>query len=61
VAEKQAQQRPGQLRRDGQVARRSGRGPQLPASAGSALIFSQAEVRAFVADVKDGDFDSLLQ
>jgi hypothetical protein len=35
---------------------RNSRHPQGPA-----LIFSQAEVRAFLADVKDGDFDSLLQ
>jgi hypothetical protein len=39
-----------------QVAVRNSRHPQGPA-----LIFSQAEVRAFVAGVKDGDFDSLLQ
>jgi hypothetical protein len=39
-----------------QVAVRNSRHPQGPA-----LIFSQAEVRAFVADVKDGDFDNLLQ
>jgi hypothetical protein len=39
-----------------QVAVRNSRQPQGPT-----LIFSQAEVRAFLADVKDGDFDSLLQ
>ena len=38
-----------------QVAVRNSRHPQGPA-----LIFSQAEVRAFLADVKDGDFDYLL-
>jgi hypothetical protein len=39
-----------------QVAVRNSWHPQGPA-----LIFSQAEVRAFVAGVKDGDFDSLLR
>jgi Domain of unknown function (DUF397) len=38
----------------GQVAVRNSRHPQGPA-----LIFSQAEVRAFLDGVKDGDFDDL--
>jgi hypothetical protein len=37
------------------VAMRNSRHPQGPA-----LIFSQAEVRAFLEGVKDGDFDDLL-
>ena len=39
-----------------QVAVRNSRHPQGPA-----LIFSQAEVCAFLAGVKDGDFDDLLR
>ena len=38
-----------------QVAVRNSRHPKGPA-----LIFSQAEVRAFLEGVKDGDFDDLL-
>jgi hypothetical protein len=38
-----------------EVAVRNSRYPQGPA-----LIFSQAEVRAFLEGVKDGDFDDLL-
>ena len=38
-----------------EVAMRNSRHPQGPA-----LIFSQAEVRAFLEGVKDGDFDDLL-
>jgi hypothetical protein len=37
------------------VAVRNSRHPEGPA-----LIFSQAEVRAFLEGVKDGDFDGLL-
>jgi hypothetical protein len=37
------------------VAVRNSRHPEGPA-----LIFSQAEVRAFLEGVKDGDFDHLL-
>jgi uncharacterized protein DUF397 len=39
-----------------EVAVRNSRHPEGPA-----LIFSQAEVRAFLKGVKDGDFDELLQ
>jgi hypothetical protein len=39
----------------GQVAVRNSRHPEGPA-----LIFSDAEVRAFLEGVKDGDFDDLL-
>jgi hypothetical protein len=39
-----------------QVAVRNSRHPKGPA-----LIFSQAEVRAFLKGVKDGDFDDLLR
>ena len=39
-----------------EIAVRNSRHPEGPA-----LIFSQAEVRAFVKGVKDGDFDELLQ
>jgi hypothetical protein len=39
-----------------QVAVRNSRHPKGPA-----LIFSQAEVRAFLEGVKGGDFDDLLQ
>src|SRR4029450_13769312 len=39
-----------------EVAMRNSRHPQGPA-----LIFSQAEVRAFLEGVKDGDFDGLLE
>jgi hypothetical protein len=39
-----------------EVAVRNSRHPEGPA-----LIFSQAEVRAFFEGVKDGDFDDLLQ
>jgi hypothetical protein len=39
-----------------QVAVRNSRHPKGPA-----LIFSQAEVRAFLQGVKDGDFDNLLR
>ena len=42
------------LSRD-QVAVRNSRHPEGPA-----LIFSDAEVRAFLEGVKDGDFDDLL-
>jgi uncharacterized protein DUF397 len=38
------------------VAVRNSRHPEGPA-----LIFSQAEVRAFLEGVKDGDFDNLLR
>ena len=41
---------------DGQVAVRNSRHP-----AGPALIFTQAEARAFLEGVKDGDFDYLLR
>jgi len=41
---------------DGQVAVRNSRHP-----AGPALIFSEAEARAFLEGVKDGDFDYLLR
>jgi hypothetical protein len=41
---------------DGEVAMRNSRHPSGPA-----LIFSQAEARAFLEGVKDGDFDHLLQ
>jgi hypothetical protein len=40
----------------GEVAVRNSRHPSGPA-----LIFSQAEARAFLEGVKDGDFDHLLQ
>jgi hypothetical protein len=40
---------------DGQVAVRNSRHP-----AGPALIFTDAEARAFLEGVKDGDFDYLL-
>jgi uncharacterized protein DUF397 len=40
---------------DGEVAMRNSRHPSGPA-----LIFSQAEARAFLEGVKDGDFDHLL-
>jgi Domain of unknown function (DUF397) len=40
---------------DGRVAVRNSRHP-----AGPALIFTQAEARAFLDGVKDGDFDYLL-
>jgi Domain of unknown function (DUF397) len=39
----------------GEVAFRNSRHPEGPA-----LIFSDAEVRAFLDGVKDGDFDDLL-
>jgi hypothetical protein len=39
----------------GQVAVRNSRHPEGPA-----LIFNDAEVRAFLEGVKDGDFDYLL-
>jgi Domain of unknown function (DUF397) len=39
----------------GEVAVRNSRHP-----VGPALIFSKAEVRAFLEGVKDGDFDDLL-
>jgi Domain of unknown function (DUF397) len=39
----------------GAVAVRNSRDPEGPA-----LVFSQAEIQAFLAGVKDGDFDSLL-
>jgi hypothetical protein len=41
---------------DDRVAVRNSRHPSGPA-----LIFSQAEVRVFLEDVKDGDFDDLLR
>jgi hypothetical protein len=41
---------------DHQVAVRNSRHPKGPA-----LIFSQAEIRAFLEGVKDGDFDDLLR
>jgi hypothetical protein len=41
---------------DDQVAVRNSRHPRGPA-----LIFSQAEVRAFLEGVKDGDFDHLVR
>jgi hypothetical protein len=41
---------------DDQVAVRNSRHPKGPA-----LIFSQAEVRAFLEGVKDGDFDDLVR
>jgi hypothetical protein len=44
----------------GAVPSRAGRGPQLPASEGSALGFSQAQ-SAFLERVKGGHFDDLLQ
>jgi hypothetical protein len=61
LAQERAQQRRGQLRETAelpgdQVAVRNSRHPKGPA-----LIFSQAEVRAFLEGVKDGDFDDLLQ
>jgi hypothetical protein len=40
---------------DGEVALRNSRHPSGPT-----LIFSQAEARAFLEGVKDGDFDHLL-
>jgi hypothetical protein len=40
---------------DDRVAVRNSRHPKGPA-----LIFSQAEVRAFLEGAKDGDFDDLL-
>ena len=40
---------------DGQVAVRNSRHPSGPA-----LIFTQAEARAFLEGVKDGEFDYLL-
>jgi hypothetical protein len=40
---------------DGEVAVRNSRHPSGPA-----LIFTQAEARAFLEGVKDGDFDYLL-
>jgi hypothetical protein len=40
----------------GQVAVRNSRHPQGPA-----LIFRDAEVRAFLQGVKDGDFDDLMR
>jgi Domain of unknown function (DUF397) len=40
---------------DGQVAVRNSRHPSGPA-----LIFTEAEARAFLEGVKDGDFDYLL-
>ena len=39
----------------GAVAVRNSRDPEGPA-----LVFTQAEIHAFLEDVKDGDFDSLL-
>ncbi|HYY78790.1 MAG TPA: DUF397 domain-containing protein [Actinomycetes bacterium] len=39
----------------GQVAVRNSRHPEGPA-----LIFTDAEVRAFLGGVKDGDFDDLV-
>ena len=39
----------------GEIAMRNSRHPEGPA-----LIFSDAEVRAFLEGVKDGDFDDLL-
>jgi hypothetical protein len=39
-----------------QVAVRNSQHPKGPA-----LIFSQAEIRAFLEGVKDGDFDDLLR
>jgi hypothetical protein len=41
---------------DGQVAVRNSRHP-----AGPALIFTEAEARAFLEGVKDGDFDYLVR
>jgi Domain of unknown function (DUF397) len=41
---------------DDRVAVRNSRHPRGPA-----LIFSQAEVRAFLEGVKDGDFDELMR
>jgi hypothetical protein len=40
----------------GAVAVRNSRHPEGPA-----LIFSQAEIRAFLGGVKDGDFDELVR
>ncbi|MER5895427.1 DUF397 domain-containing protein [Streptomyces sp. NPDC001876] len=39
----------------GDVAVRNSRHPQGPA-----LIYTEAEVRAFLAGVRDGDFDSVI-
>jgi hypothetical protein len=41
---------------DGGAAVRNSRHPEGPA-----LIFNDAEIRAFLEGVKDGDFDHLLQ
>jgi uncharacterized protein DUF397 len=41
---------------DRQVGVRNSRHPEGPA-----LVFSQAEIRAFLQGVKDGDFDDLLR
>ena len=39
----------------GSVALRDGRDPEGPA-----LVYSYAEIEAFIAGVKDGDFDDLI-
>jgi hypothetical protein len=40
---------------DGGVAVRNSRGPQGPA-----LVYTRAEIEAFILGVRDGDFDNLL-
>ena len=40
---------------DGGVAVRNSRDPQGPA-----LVYTQAEIEAFIEGVRDGDFDNLL-
>ena len=34
---------------------------ELPGSRGPALVFTDAELEAFLGGVKDGDFDDLLR
>ena len=60
VEEERAQRRGRQLRRARRPARRRDRHAQLPFSGGPALVYTRAEIAAFVAGAKDGEFDDLL-
>ena len=59
MAEVHRQQPQRQLRGGGRAAGRLDRDAQLPVPGGPALIYTRAEIAAFLAALRDGEFDDL--
>ncbi len=60
VEEVRPEQLPGQLRRDGRPAGRSGGRAELTVPGRPALVYTRPEIEALILGAKDGDFDHLL-